>query len=298
MDFRQIEAFVNVVKYKSFSKAADASFLTQPTISTHVSTLEKELGVQLINRQGKEALPTRQGKILFKYSINLLNTREKAVFSLQSFSNEIDGVLEIQASSVPGEYMVPSLMAKFKQKYPLVKFYLEQSDSSRVEDNLLEQKGEIGFIGYRGTSNLFYEKLISDPMVLITPRSKKFEALAGEEIRIRDFINEPFVWREQGSATRKEFEDKIAAMGYNPKQMNVVARLNSMEAIKQAVSDGLGISIISRIAVECNLDCRKFLTFEIKDVNLDRDFYLAWNKSAALSPTAETFRAFVIDAMK
>ena len=130
MDFKQIEAFVNVVKYKSFSKAADASFLTQPTISTHVATLEKELGTKLIDRRGKEALPTKQGQILYKYAINLLNTRGKAVFALESYANEIGGVLELQASSIPGEYIVPELMAKFKEKYPLVKFYLEQSDSS------------------------------------------------------------------------------------------------------------------------------------------------------------------------
>ncbi len=84
MDFRQIEAFVNVVKHESFSKAADASFLTQPTISSHIGSLEKELGQRLINRSGKKALPTKQGRMLYKYAVNMLNTREKAIFSLES----------------------------------------------------------------------------------------------------------------------------------------------------------------------------------------------------------------------
>ena len=298
MDFKQIEAFVNVVKYKSFSKAADASFLTQPTISTHVNTLEKELGVRLIDRNGKEALPTKQGKILFKYAIHMINTREKAIFSLQSFNKEIDGILEIQASSVPGEYLVPPLITKFRERYPRVKFYLEQSDSNKVEENLMEQKGEIGFIGYMGASNLMYEKLTDDHMVLITPRNDRFESIAGREILIEDIINEFFVWREQGSATRKEFENKISLMGYNPKQMKVVALMNTMEAIKQAVSNGLGISIISGIAVDCDQSCRGYLTFEIKDMNLDREFYLVWNKNVALSPTAEAFKTFVLDLYK
>ncbi|MDD4582896.1 MAG: selenium metabolism-associated LysR family transcriptional regulator [Eubacteriales bacterium] len=298
MDFKQIEAFVNVVKYKSFSKAADALFLTQPTISTHVSTIEKELGIRLIDRHGKEALPTKQGKILFKYAVHMINTREKAVFSLQSFTKEINGILEIQASSVPGEYLVPSLITKFRERYPLVRFYLEQSDSNKVEENLLEQKGEIGFTGYMGTDNLMYKKLIDDHLVLITPRNERFKSIAGREIRIEDIINESFVWREQGSATRKEFENKISVMGYNPKQMKVVARMNTMEAIKQAVSNGLGISIISGIAVDCDQSCRGYLTFEIKDMNLDREFYLIWNKNVALSPTAEAFKTFVLDSYK
>ena len=297
MDFRQIEAFVNVVKYKSFSKAADASFLTQPTISTHVSTLEKEFGLKLIDRRGKEALPTKQGRILYKYAINLLNTREKAVFSLECYANEIEGVLEIQASSIPGEYVVPELMSKFRKKYPLVKFYLEQSDSSKVEDNLLEQKGEIGFLGYRGTANLNYEKILTDPVVLITPNNEKFRALAGKALSPEHFISEPFVWREQGSATRKEFEAAISTMGYDPKQLNVVARANSMEAIKQAVSHGLGVSAVSKIAIECNLNCEQFLSFPIEGMEIDREFYLVWNKNTALSPTAETFKNFVLDTI-
>ncbi|MFA5636340.1 MAG: selenium metabolism-associated LysR family transcriptional regulator [Anaerovoracaceae bacterium] len=297
MDFRQIEAFVNVVRYKSFSKAADASFLTQPTISTHVSTLEKELGTRLIDRHGKEALPTKQGRILYKYAVNLLNTREKAIFSLESYTNEIQGVLEIQASSIPGEYIVPQLMSRFRGKYPLVKFYLEQSDSSRVEDNLLEQKGEIGFLGYRGTANLHYEKVLTDPVVLITPNNEKFRSLMGRELSPEDFINEPFIWREQGSATRKEFESALSAMDCDPKQMNVVARTNSMEAIMQSVGYGLGVSVVSKIAVECSLNCERFLSFPIKGMDLDREFYMVWNKNTALSPTAETFKNFVLETI-
>ncbi len=295
MDFRQIEAFVNVVKYKSFSKAADASFLTQPTISSHVSTLEKELGTKLIHRNTKEALPTGQGRLLYKYAVNMLNTREKAVFSLKGYSEAIRGVLEMQTSSIPGEYMVPQLMAEFKEKYPLVKFYLEQSDSSRVEHNLADHKGELGFIGYRGTANLHYEKIMTDIAVLITPNNDKFRPLNGKELTPEDFIDEPFVWREQGSATRKEFETALSAMGQDPKQLNVVARVNSIEAIMQSVSYGLGVSVVSKIAVDCNLSNDRFLSFPIKGMELGRVFYLVWNKSTALSPTAETFRSFVLD---
>ena len=298
MDFKQIEAFANVIKYKSFSKAADATFLTQPTVSTHVSTLEKELGMKLIDRQSREALPTKQGKILYKYCVNMLNIREEALFSLQKYESEISGILEIQASSVPGEYMVPALMAEFRAKHPSVKFYLEQSDSDTVEKNLLENKGEIGFIGHRGSSNLCCEKLLSDHMVLITPKNDKFEALSSAEISIEDFIDEPFVWREQGSATRRKFEDIISSMGFNPKRINAAARLNSMEAIKSAVSSGLGVSIISSIAVENNKDSKNYLTFEINGVDLDRDFYIVWNKNTALSPAAEMFKRFAIKEFK
>ena len=235
------------------------------------------------------------GYITNKYAVNMLNTREKAVFSLKGYTEEIRGVLEMQTSSIPGEYMVPQLMAEFKEKYPLVKFYLEQSDSSRVEHNLADHKGELGFIGYRGTANLHYEKIMTDIAVLITPNNDKFRPLNGKELTPEDFIDEPFVWREQGSATRKEFETALSAMGQDPKQLNVVARVNSIEAIMQSVSYGLGVSVVSKIAVDCNLSNDRFLSFPIKGMELGRVFYLVWNKSTALSPTAETFRSFVLD---
>ncbi len=293
MDFKQIEAFVNVVKYKSFSKAADALYLSQPTISTHINTLENELGVQLIDRRGKEALPTQQGTVLYKYGVTMVNIREKAVLSMSSTERQIGGILEIQASSVPGEYIVPALISKFRELHPRVRFYLEQSDSSNAEDNLLAQKGEVGFMGHKAGDGLNCERLAVDQMVLITPNNEKFQKMSGKRIEFAEIINEPFLWREQGSATRRQFEEKIAAMGHNPKQINVVARMNSMEAIKQAVACGLGVSIVSKMSVGTGAYFdQRLLTFEFEDINLDREFYIAWNKNIPISPTAEAFIKF------
>ena len=147
MEFKQIEAFVNVIKYKSFSKAADASFLTQPTISTHISSLEKELGVTLIDRMGKESRPTKEGRAFYKYAINLINTREKALMEVGNAGNELSGIVDIRASSIPGQYIVPELMTGFRKLFPSVRFYLEQSDSETVWNGILENDGEIGFTG-------------------------------------------------------------------------------------------------------------------------------------------------------
>lgn len=295
MDFKQIEAFANVIKYKSFSKAADASFLTQPTISTHISILEKELDMQLINRNSKEALPTKQGKIFYKYALTMLNTREKAIYSLNNLSSNVNGILEIQASSIPGEYIVPDLLAQFKLICPQVKFYLEQSDSMTVSKNLLESKGEIGFTGMKGENGLAYIPLIKDEAVLITPYSTKFKSMEGKRLKLADFIEEPFILREQGSGTRKEFEDKIETLGYNPRRLNIIARMDSMESIKQAVASGLGVSIVSKIAVEKQMYRDSFLTFSIEEYNSDREFYIVYNKKVTLSPRAEIFKEFVTD---
>ena len=294
MDFRQIEAFVNVIKYKSFSKAAEALFLTQPTVSTHVNTLEKELHSKLIERGAKEAIPTREGQIFFEYALNMLRMREQAAFALDEYASKIQGIVEIQASSIPAQYILPEYISKFKEKYPEVKYYLEQSDSEMVIENLLEKKGEIGFTGSMKNCDLTFIELMRDEMVLLAPNNEKFSAFKGSSLGIGDFINEPFVWREQGSGTRKAFEACLIKSGYSPKNMNIIARMNSMEAIKEAVSCGLGVSIMSTVAAASKVGGKKYLTFKIKDFKEERHFYLAFNRKVKLSPVAEAFRDFIL----
>lgn len=295
MEFKQIEAFVNVVKYKSFSKAADACFLTQPTISAHISTLEKELGVPLLDRNGRGAVPTGQGKIFYKYAAAMLNTREKAALSIQGYTQDMKGVLEIQTSAVPGQYMLPELLAEFHQVFPEVRFYVLQSDSQEVSKNILAGKGELGFTGSVEDSALTYQALTGDELVVLAPNDERFSEINGEGICIEQFIDEPMILREQGSGTRREFENHISELGIRSRNMNAVARLNSLEAVKQAVIRGMGLAVISGLAAADLADCAAVRIFRIKDLPMKRMFYLVHNKNITLSPIAEAFRTFAID---
>ena len=294
MEFKHIEAFVNVIKYKSFSKAADASFLTQPTISTHISSLEKELGVTLIDRMGKESRPTKAGRAFYKYAISLINTREKALVEIGRGGTELSGIIDLRASSIPGEYIVPELMTGFRQLLPQVRFYMEQSDSEAVWEAIEQGDGELGFTGGYKNNGLRYELLFKDPVVLITPRNEKFLALAAksEFIGSEDFLEEAFVWREEGSATRRNFEEMVyAGRGRRP---NIVATVNSLEAIKRSVAGGLGVSVLSQVAVKKDAGAN-YLVFRMADVAIEREFYLVTNKNVTLSPAAVRFRDFVLD---
>lgn len=293
MEFKQIEAFVNVIKYKSFSKAADASFLTQPTISTHISSLEKELGVTLIDRMGKESRPTKAGRAFYKYAISLINTREKALVEIGRGGTEFSGIIDLRASSIPGEYIVPELMTGFRRVFPHVRFYMEQSDSEDVWEAIEQGDGEIGFTGGYKSNGLRYELLFKDPVVLITPKNEKFLALAAKSAYIdsKDFLEEDFVWREEGSATRRNFEEMVySGRGRRP---NIVATVNSLEAIKRSVAGGLGVSVLSQVAVKKDAGAN-YLVFRMADVAIEREFYLVTNKNVTLSPAAVRFRDFVL----
>ncbi len=295
MDFKQIEAFVNVVKYHNFSKAADASFLTQPTISAHISSLEKEMGMQLIDRGGKEAVPTRQGQLFFKYAVAMIGTREKAVYSLKNYNESIEGVIEIFASNVPYQYILPNLMVSFKKKYHNTKFYVEQEDSGQVNDSIREQKAEIGFTGSRTENDLIYVKLEEDNAVLITPKNEKYLKLHGSTIKMADFMEEEFVWRELGSGSRKAFEKAMTDMDISMKKMNIIARMSNLTGVKRAVSAGLGVSVISGLSAERDTEKADYLVFDIEDFKFERNFYMIYHKQTTLSPTAEMFKRHVME---
>lgn len=294
MEFKQIEAFVNVVKHKSFSKAADASFLTQPTISAHVSALERELGVPLLERLGKESRPTKEGRAFYKYALDMINTREKALLSIKQNGQELEGVLEIQASSIPGQYMVPELISVFSERYPKVRFYVEQSDSAAVLENLCEQKTEIGFAGCFKDNGLLYERINSMQSVLITPKTEEYKKLWEKRhvVDIAQMEGKAFIWREEGSATREAFEQLYAErIGERP---SVIATMNSIEAIKRAVSWNLGVAILPEISVDRAED-EGIFSFELRDEAFDREFYLISKRNAVLSPVASAFRKFVLN---
>lgn len=296
MDFKQIEAFVNVIKYKSFSKAAEATFLTQPTISTHISSLEKELGVTLIDRLGKESRPTKQGRAFYNYAINLINTRERAIAAMGNFGKNISGEIIIKSSSIPGQYIVPRLAADFHREYPEVTFNIEQSDSQQVWNDIADNMGEIGFTGVHQNNGLKYELLFKEPSVLITPNNDRFARIRSttEALTVNEIVNEPFVWREEGSATRRTFEERLIALG-KPDKVKVAAMVNSLEMAKQCVKNGLGVTILSRVAVENDRNSGEYLVFEMEDMKLEREFYMVYNENTTLPPAAVKFRDFVLD---
>lgn len=296
MEFRQIEAFVNAVKYKSFSKAADATFLTQPTISAHINNLENELGITLLNRSGREITLTKQGELFYPFAIDMLHTRSQALFSVQKLSETMEGVLDIHVSSIPGQYYLPKLMGEFHDRRPKVRFYVDQSDSKNVIENILSQKGEIGLTGYKISNSLVYEPIFMDEMVLMVPDMDRFSQWdSGSIVDFEDFKQETFILREDGSGTKQEME-KAEIHGVPAfKNVNVIARMNNMEAIKQAVAGGLGISILSRRAIEDSITDHPVKYFRIDGLEKKRTFYMVYNKNICLSPVAEAFRNLVLE---
>ena len=288
MDFKQIEAFVNVVRYKSFSKAADATFLTQPTISTHIRNLEKELGVKLLDRKSRAVEMTPQGAKFYKYAVEMINARAQAFDALDNSSDRVEGILEIQSSSIPAVTFLPELLAGFRTEHSGIQYYVSSSDTQTVIDNITERRGEIGFIGDEPAGGgLDSLKVFTDKVVMIAPASYDIP----DRITMSEAVTYPFIWRETGSATRKSFENAAVAMGYDKEVFEVAALFDDMDSVIRAVEAGLGVAIISE-QVASHIGSRTRI-IQIEDFDEERSFYMITLKSSSLSPAAEAFAEYV-----
>ncbi len=288
MDFKQIEAFVNVVRYKSFSKAADATFFTQPTISTHIRNLEKELGVKLLDRKSRAVEMTPQGSKFYRYAVEMINARAQAFDALNETDETIDGILEIQTSSIPGVTFLPDILSGFRREHEGIQYYVSVSDSQTVVENISDRRGEIGFVGEKiVSSSIECIRVASDKSVLIAPPSYGI----GSSVSLSDVMSYPFIWRETGSATRKTFEASAMDLGFGKDEFEVAALIDDMDAIIRSVESGLGVAIISE-KIASTLGDRVSVS-EITDFTQDRCFYMIHLKSISLSPAAEAFTAYV-----
>lgn len=295
MDFKQLQSFVAVVKLRSFSKAAESLYLTQPTISGHIQALEQELGTVLINRNSnKQVSPTRAGEILFQYAVDILNKRENALFSLSKFKGKIEGILEISASTIPEQHFLPDILSKFNKKYPDVQYNLMKYDSQEVIDKILSGEIDFGFVGFKKELNqLDYIEIMEDSIVLIAPVQGKYSNM--DTIPASFLAGEKFIMREKGSGTRKVVEKALAKHNIPLDSLNVVAFIENTQTIKECVRKGLGLTFISEKAVAEELAGRVFKILNIEGLEIRRQFYFVYHKTRVLSPLAQTFKEFVLE---
>jgi DNA-binding transcriptional LysR family regulator len=286
MDFKQIEAFIAVAKYKSFSKAADSIFLSQPTISGQVSALERELDVQLFNRTSKEVALTIYGGAFLEYALDIINTKNAAISHMSSFTNHIQGKFTLAASSTPCNSIVPVLVESFSLKYPQVTFNILEMPSGDIVENILKFDCEIGLVG----SNVKDERINSyrltkDELVLISKPSLNIP----DEITIEILLKHRFIFRERHSATRKSFEKTLLNAAIDINNLNIYCEVNSLDILLQLVKRGLGISIVSKGVCEDYISSGNIKASIIKDLDLRRYIYLITSSRRPLTPNAKAF---------
>ncbi|MEG0895751.1 MAG: selenium metabolism-associated LysR family transcriptional regulator [Oscillospiraceae bacterium] len=296
MNFRQLEAFISVIKYKSFSKAAEANFISQPTISIHINGLEEELETPLIIRSPKGIIPTQAGKIFYSYAMDIVKLRDKSILEIKKTSEKVSGLLDIAASTVPAQYVIPKMLQDLTNQYSNVFFSIKQLDSLKVIEKVESMEVEVGVCGTKvDKSNCNFIPFLEDELIVIAPNNKDYQQY--KEILPECIIKKaPFISREKGSGTRAEMEQILNSLQI--KKLNVISQMENTESIKQAVKSGLGISIISQLAAEDYIEFNNILSFRIDNLSMKRQFYIVTRKNRPLSRQAEVFIEYMKNNFK
>jgi DNA-binding transcriptional LysR family regulator len=292
MDLRRLEVFAKVAELGSFSRAAEALFLTQPTISEHVRALEVELGLSLLDRLGRGATPTPAGLVLLEYARRMLKLAEEARQAIDRFQGRMSGTLMVGGSTIPGEYVLPALIGRFKAKYPEILISLRVASSRQVSEWVDEGRVEIGIVGARpALRSLAAKALMDDELVVVVPAGHPWTGR--KTVTLADVRSEPLIVREPGSGSREALEHALHEAGASLDSFRVAGEIGSTQAIKQAVRSGVGITIVSRRAVED--ECRAGLVHcvKVRDLKVARSFYLVTHRERTRSPLAEAFVTFL-----
>lgn len=292
MDFKQLQSFVTVVQEESFTQAAIKLFISQSTISTHIRQLETALNTKLILRTTKSLQITPKGRELYEYAQNILELKERM---LQACSIESQRIIHLGASTIPSAYILPKLLADFGRLHPDIYFIIHQSDSQGIISGLKDGLFNLGFIGMScEDSDFCCQPFCKDRMVLITPVNEHFlHYKQQKEIALTELLREPLILREKGSGSKKMADNFLAHSGISEDELQIIARVNDQEAIKNLVASGMGISIISEKAAQNFLQEKRLLAFELPQDFSERSLYLIYRQNYLLPSYVKEFLSFI-----
>lgn len=297
MDIRKIEAFSKVYEQKSFSKAGRELYLSQPTISAHVASLEQELGVVLFDRIGRLVVPTKAGDVLYAHARRIFEATGLALSEIHDLQNRVTGVLDIGGSTIPANYILPVYLSRFLKQYPEVSVDLRVADSEEIITKVRNHALMVGVVGtVLDAQDVHFESLLRDKLVFVLPRIlyKKYSSL--ETVQMLRSVS--WVMREDGSGTRAAMLRSIENFSLNLGELNIAITVRNASAMSRCVSSGIGAAITSYISVKEYIQAGDVVVVERDDLCLERMFYLVYSKKRTLFPAALRLVDFLKTTMR
>ena len=292
MDISRLQTFCRVFELRSFSKAASELFLSQPTVSSHIAALESELGSPLFDRIGRSILPTQAGKILYGHAREVSDNVKRAWSEISLLQQRVAGELSLGGSTIPGHYLLPEALGRFKRMYPEVDINLEIDDSRNIQEKVAHGQLDLGVTGAEASHpDLSCEPLMYDHLVIVGQVG--YFPDSGESAYQETLRTRPWIIRERGSGTRAAMEAGFKGMGLSLQDLSIAAVVHSTEAVLRCVQSGLGVSLTSFLAAR-ELQGRP----ELKIVNppgdgFQRAFYILRHRHRTLYPATERFVPFL-----
>jgi len=263
-------------------------YLTQPAISLQIRALEEQLGTKLFTRSNKSVSLTTTGEILYRHAKKILAAYAAIEKELNEATGMVKGKLLIGASTTLATYYLPNVIVNFKKNFPDILIEFERGNTQTILDSILEAKIDLGLVeGEVQDQRLTVEKMDSDELLLIV--NSRHPWAKRKDISIHEIIDQPFIMREEGSGTRQVIENTMERAGITTGQLNIEMYLGSTEAIKTAVENGLGVSIISGWAVQKEVRFGVLQALSFQDIRFQRDFSLVYHKRSFRTQPAEKF---------
>jgi DNA-binding transcriptional LysR family regulator len=284
MSYQQLNVFKVVAENGNITLAAKKLHMSQPSISLQIQSLESQYGVILFNRSNKGVYLTEAGKLLYQYTIKVLDLLQEAQERVAELGADLRATITIEATFTVGEYLAPRIMAYLYQARPELDVKLRIANTENTYQNVLEKNVQLGLIEgpVQAHRELVVEKFWEDELVVVAPYFHSWAKR--DQVTLEELKKEKFILREEGSGTRKVVENALAARGLNMEEMNVGMELGSIQAIKEVVAAGLGISILSGLTVRKNCEARLFKTLQIEGGPISRPLSLVRHATAHHNP--------------
>ncbi len=292
MNIDHLKTFQEIVRLGSFSEVAKKLAISQPAVSFQIQKLEQELGIRLIDRTQRAITLTAAGKRLLRFAEAVEAEREHLQHDLEQMREEISGDLLIAASTIPGEFLLPPLLAEFKQRHPAVKIQVDVSDSLTVISRIRDNTYEVGFCGIAPEGqDLASFKIASDEIVLIVSPEHPF-ARKGE-VSPDELEGEPLIFREATSGTQRSLESLLLQAGLDIRKWVPNLVLGSSQAVVSAVAAGAGIAFVSNLAIKEGVAPALVRQVGVRGITLSRDFYCVYRQERVVSRLLEEFINYI-----
>ena len=292
MNFNQLKAFYYSVKCGSLSAAAEALYITQPAVTKQIQQLHATYGIKLLNRFGKKMVLTDAGEVLYDFASKIFEAEIQAEEILRDFQQRKSGRIRIHASESFGAYYLPFMVNLFRKKYPTpIQISVNIFPNPVVIENTAKLETDLGFVSYPlEHKKLLVREVLEDRLVLIAP---PFHPLSRKKVlQPRHLEGQPIIMHEKGSGTRDIID---AFLRNNNLSVSISLELSNNEAIKRAVEQGMGLSLISEHVVREEIHGKKLKAIPFADPSLKRKFYLIHHKDKYLSQPLQIFIQTVND---
>jgi DNA-binding transcriptional LysR family regulator len=285
MDVRGLEVFLSVAKHLNYTRAGEEVNLSQPSVSVRINQLENELGMKVFEQLGKKVALTDAGLLLLPHARRVIAAIQDAKQALEELQGLERGLLRVGASTTPGMYLIPQIIAGFKERYPKIEIHLGIKDTRQVEEGVIRNEFDFGFVGgHLAGDEVNVLPWVTDQLVLVVPPTHRLARK--KSIKVEDLRKEKFILREVGSATQATIASHLQKLSL---AVEIVMKMENPESIKKAVQSGLGIAFISRFVVETELKAKSLVDVRVLGLDIRRELKIVYRKDKHLGRAAAAF---------